>query len=50
MYLHIWGKTDNSLIDMLNLVQQAIKARCHDGVVAVLPRQVRNQLWQIVVK
>lgn len=48
MYLQIWGKTNHSLIDVLYLIQQAVKAGLHSGIVAVLPRQVCNQLWQVV--
>lgn len=50
MYLHIWGKTNHSLVDVLYLVQQAIKAWRHVSIVAVLPSQVRDQPWQMVVK
>lgn len=47
MYLQIWGKSNHGLIDMLYLVQQAVKAWLHSGVASVLPRQVCDQRRQI---
>ena len=45
MYLQIWGKSNHGLIDVLYLIQQAVKAWLHSGVSAVLPRQICDQ-WR----
>ena len=47
MYLQIWGKSNHGLIDVLYLIQQAIKAWLHSRVATVLPRQVCDQRRQI---